>query len=241
MDQPELGKKIVELRKAKGFTQEELVEKCKLSVRTIQRIEAGEVVPRSYTVRIIFAALDYQSNEPKTESRPGFGVPMWLEQAYLYVLDLFNLRTNTMKKISILSVVAIAATFLFISVFTDGNAQGREKLEATIAVHNKNFVRWFNNGQIDSLVSIYHDDACLVSLGCGKPVIVSYFTSQFGHYKMKEIQTTDLSVSDALAVEKGQVVMIAMGGEEFLAEFLTEWKRVDGVWRIQKDMASIKH
>jgi len=36
MNQPDLGKKIAELRKAKGLTQEELVEKCNLSVRTLQ-------------------------------------------------------------------------------------------------------------------------------------------------------------------------------------------------------------
>jgi transcriptional regulator with XRE-family HTH domain len=59
MKQPELGKKISELRKAKGLTQEELVEKCNISVRTIQRIETGEVTPRSYTVKTILAALDY--------------------------------------------------------------------------------------------------------------------------------------------------------------------------------------
>ena len=59
MKQPELGKKISELRKAKGFTQEELVEKCNISVRTIQRIENGEVTPRSYTIKTILAALDY--------------------------------------------------------------------------------------------------------------------------------------------------------------------------------------
>jgi len=40
MNQPDLGKRIVELRKAKGLTQEELVAKCNLSVRTLQRIEA---------------------------------------------------------------------------------------------------------------------------------------------------------------------------------------------------------
>ncbi|MGM0473729.1 MAG: helix-turn-helix domain-containing protein [Bacteroidota bacterium] len=39
MAQPELGKRIAELRKARGLTQEELVEKCNLSVRTLQRIE----------------------------------------------------------------------------------------------------------------------------------------------------------------------------------------------------------
>lgn len=60
MKQPQLGKKISELRKAKGLTQEELVEKCNLNVRTIQRIEAGEVTPRSYTVKALFEALDYQ-------------------------------------------------------------------------------------------------------------------------------------------------------------------------------------
>jgi transcriptional regulator with XRE-family HTH domain len=59
MKQPDLGKKISELRKAKGLTQEELVEKCNISVRTLQRIETGEVMPRSYTIKTILAALDY--------------------------------------------------------------------------------------------------------------------------------------------------------------------------------------
>ena len=58
MKQPELGKKIYESRKAKGLTQEELVEKCNLNVRTIQRIEAGDVTPRSHTIKTIFEALE---------------------------------------------------------------------------------------------------------------------------------------------------------------------------------------
>src|SRR5690554_833768 len=59
MKQPELGHKILELRKAKGLTQEELVERCNINVRTIQRIEAGEVTPRSYTIKSIMDALEY--------------------------------------------------------------------------------------------------------------------------------------------------------------------------------------
>ncbi|MDD4637402.1 MAG: helix-turn-helix transcriptional regulator [Bacteroidales bacterium] len=58
MKQPELGRKISELRKAKGLTQEELVEKCNIGVRTIQRIETGEVTPRSYTIKAILGALE---------------------------------------------------------------------------------------------------------------------------------------------------------------------------------------
>ena len=58
MKQPQLGLKILELRQQKGFTQEELVEQCNVNTRTIQRIEAGEVMPRVYTVKTILAALD---------------------------------------------------------------------------------------------------------------------------------------------------------------------------------------
>jgi len=59
MKQPELGQKIQDLRKQKGLTQEELVEKCNINVRTIQRIEAGEVTPRPYTIKTILGALGY--------------------------------------------------------------------------------------------------------------------------------------------------------------------------------------
>ncbi|MFT5214007.1 MAG: transcriptional regulator with XRE-family HTH domain, partial [Patiriisocius sp.] len=67
MKQPELGQKILELRKQKGFTQEELVTQCNINVRTIQRIEAGEVNPRSHTIKIILEVLgaDYFQEEQK--------------------------------------------------------------------------------------------------------------------------------------------------------------------------------
>src|SRR5690349_8393279 len=57
--QPELGQRILELRRAKGLTQEELVDRCNINVRTIQRIEAGEVTPRMFTVKTILEALGY--------------------------------------------------------------------------------------------------------------------------------------------------------------------------------------
>lgn len=63
MKQPQLGQKIQEWRKAKGMTQEELVELCNINVRTIQRIEAGEVTPRSFTVKSILEALEVSPNE----------------------------------------------------------------------------------------------------------------------------------------------------------------------------------
>lgn len=57
MQQPELGRRLIALRKEKNLTQEELVEKSHVSVRTIQRIESGEVMPRLSTVKILWEAL----------------------------------------------------------------------------------------------------------------------------------------------------------------------------------------
>lgn len=81
MKQPELGKKISEWRKAKGLTQEELVEKCNLNVRTIQRIEAGEVTPRSYTIKAILDALEVEHSS-QLESEESFPVKV---PTYLYL------------------------------------------------------------------------------------------------------------------------------------------------------------
>ncbi|WP_245553412.1 helix-turn-helix domain-containing protein [Echinicola vietnamensis] len=60
MKQPELGKLIQQHRLSKGMTQEELVERCNINVRTIQRIEAGEVTPRAFTVKTIMEVLQIQ-------------------------------------------------------------------------------------------------------------------------------------------------------------------------------------
>ncbi len=117
--QPELGKRIADLRKAKGLTQEELVEKCNLNVRTLQRIESGEATPRTYTLRLIFEALEYSFDKPDDKGL----IIKRLEQFYISFIDLFNLKTNTMKKISILTVVTTAIILGFFAVNTSLSAQ----------------------------------------------------------------------------------------------------------------------
>jgi len=82
MKQPALGQHILALRQEKGFTQEDLVAQCNISVRTIQRIEAGEVVPRSYTVKTILAALG-EDFESFTESTVESG----LKKAFFLKID----------------------------------------------------------------------------------------------------------------------------------------------------------
>jgi len=63
MDKRSIAKKIIHYRKLKGITQETLSEATGLNVRTIQRIESGEVDPRLYTLKSIADALDVNLEE----------------------------------------------------------------------------------------------------------------------------------------------------------------------------------
>ena len=63
MDKTALAKKIIHFRKLRGITQEALSEATGLNVRTIQRIESGEVDPRLYTLKSIADALDVNLEE----------------------------------------------------------------------------------------------------------------------------------------------------------------------------------
>ena len=84
MKQPELGQKIAELRKSKGLTQEELVDLCNISVRTIQRIETGEVTPRSHTVRTILCALESDIKDFQKEETPPKELKKHLQPAWIF-------------------------------------------------------------------------------------------------------------------------------------------------------------
>ncbi len=57
MKQPGPGNKIDEIRHQKGITQQELADLCKVDIRTIQRIESGEVEPRMSTLKVIATGL----------------------------------------------------------------------------------------------------------------------------------------------------------------------------------------
>ena len=78
MNQPDLGLKVNELRQQKGFTQEQLAEKCEVSPRTIQRIEGGEVDPRSYTLQCLSNSLEFDFLKENSENEN-----LWLTALHL--------------------------------------------------------------------------------------------------------------------------------------------------------------
>lgn len=68
MNQPDLGLKITELRQQKGLTQEKLAEYCDVSARTIQRIESGDVEPRSFTRTSLSNILEFDLGRESTSN-----------------------------------------------------------------------------------------------------------------------------------------------------------------------------
>jgi transcriptional regulator with XRE-family HTH domain len=52
------AERILAIRKSKGFSQELLAEQSGVSLRTIQRVEQGETMPRGHTMQALATALD---------------------------------------------------------------------------------------------------------------------------------------------------------------------------------------
>jgi CubicO group peptidase (beta-lactamase class C family)/uncharacterized Tic20 family protein len=58
-----IGKNLVYQRKLKGYTQDTLSEKSKVTIRTIQRIEKDEVNPQLQTVKLLTDALEIEVDD----------------------------------------------------------------------------------------------------------------------------------------------------------------------------------
>ncbi|MEO1032058.1 MAG: helix-turn-helix domain-containing protein [Bacteroidota bacterium] len=74
MNKNSLSENLVYQRKLKGYTQEELSDKTSVTVRTIQRIEKGDVQPHLQTVKLLAVGLGVEVedlivlDDPKEET-----------------------------------------------------------------------------------------------------------------------------------------------------------------------------
>lgn len=63
MNKQTIKENLLYQRKLKGLTQDQLAEKTTVGVRTIQRIEKGEVQPHLQTVKLLAIGLDIEVND----------------------------------------------------------------------------------------------------------------------------------------------------------------------------------
>ncbi|OUS01045.1 hypothetical protein A9Q86_09890 [Flavobacteriales bacterium 33_180_T64] len=223
MKQPQLGKKISELRLAKGLTQTELAEKCNLSLRTIQRIESTEVTPRSYTLKLIFKTLDFDgfnstNNNSSVNSKGSF-----------------NLKKNVIRNILLLLITSLVSIVIF-KFISSYKVQSATEVKEIIQKNQSNIKRWINNKQVDSVLTKFSDNACILNSICGKFQIRKMINNNIDKdYKILDYNTIAISISDSIAVEKYESVYNYKGSSHKQIGIM-EWQLINGKWLIVNDM-----
>ncbi|GAB2469097.1 hypothetical protein GCM10011375_29310 [Hymenobacter qilianensis] len=97
---------IVALRKERGFSQEVLAERSGVSLRTIQRVERGETVPRGYTLQALATALESSiANFQMTEEQPMPAVPLADLRPDPQFLQLLNLSALSFLLLPLLNII----------------------------------------------------------------------------------------------------------------------------------------
>jgi transcriptional regulator with XRE-family HTH domain len=159
MNQPDFGNELAKIRKAKGLTQAELAQKCDVSYRTIQRIESGKVSPRIFTIKTLSVALDYDflkefsvnlSINDKFEYQ-GF---VLINKIIYKTIDLFNLKTNAMRKLSVLTVVFGLIGIGLFSILKKSNAQDSLKFTNFLTIESNESIT--KKEAIDIIEKIYN-------------------------------------------------------------------------------------
>ena len=140
MKQPAFGNNISTLRNQKGMTQKELADACAIDIRTIQRIEAGEVSPRKHTVRLLANALgcDTGTLTGAAEATPAaptdqFRLPFWAGITYTInaipvVFDLITHSLNAYFHVCVLLVHTVTCIFFFRGFYLLGRQSNNQVL-----------------------------------------------------------------------------------------------------------------
>ncbi len=125
MNQKSIGTRITELRKGKGYTQNDVVGKCNINIRTLQRIESDQVQPRPYTLKEILNALDYDydafnevSNDTTPKKEPVNAKPGFYDKVGTFIHQNKSIMTKTFfllcSAFAILFITNVATTDRFV-------------------------------------------------------------------------------------------------------------------------------
>jgi DNA-binding XRE family transcriptional regulator len=151
----DFGKRLVEVRKARGLTQDEVAERCNINVRTIQRIESGEVTPRAFTIKTISEVLKFDFFEASTTGNEADKKSRYARLKF-YLTDLFNLKTHAMRKITILAMLCLLVVLAVFAFMPKAEAKN-QKLPNFINTPERVEVAFTNDFTIDSLVYIKNE------------------------------------------------------------------------------------
>lgn len=151
MKQPALGITISTLRNQKGMTQKELAGACAIDIRTLQRIEAGDVTPRKHTLKLLSETLGcdisiFADNNTSTAIMPreiDHEVPanelkrsflagiLYAINAVLVVFDLITHSLNSYAHISTILIHTSACIFFCRGFYLIGKRHNNRVMEVS--------------------------------------------------------------------------------------------------------------
>jgi ketosteroid isomerase-like protein len=125
-----------------------------------------------------------------------------------------------------------------------------DDVRQAIERHNVNAVRWYAAGDVDSLVSIFAEDAWQMPPNCpplvGRTAIGEFWRNAVGWGQWEfTLKTQAVDVSGLMAVERGKYVLRFTAGSgappgmssfEDRGNYLVYWRQdVDKEWRVVAD------
>ncbi|NUY79286.1 DUF4440 domain-containing protein [Flavobacterium sp. MAH-1] len=146
-----------------------------------------------------------------------------------------------MKKLMILSTPVAMAIAIFFIATSQGFAQN--KVEKALAKANDNFLQAFNSGKMDAVKATYLESACSVpgpsAEICGSANIQKYFQTLYSEgFRFVDLKSNSISVTDSVAIDKG-IWIASVDGKKISGTYLTQWKLVDGAWKIENESSNV--
>jgi uncharacterized protein (TIGR02246 family) len=139
---------------------------------------------------------------------------------------------------------------LLLATRASGSPDAADRVRGVIERHNANAVRWYAAGDVDSLISIFAEDAWQMPPNnpalVGREAIRAYWRQALTWGKWAfTLQVQKVDVSGPLAVERGKYVLKFIAGPaappgmpsfEDHGNYLVHWRReADGQWRAVAD------
>jgi len=129
----------------------------------------------------------------------------------------------------------LSALALFVILCSSAGYSQKSSAEKFIERANQKFIKWFNSGKADSIVTQYHPKGCLATGGCGTAVIRNHYRSEVGKYTFRELTTLKVEVKDTVATETGNWRLTLATGNDLSGKYRTEWRKVNAGWVIFRE------
>ena len=129
-------------------------------------------------------------------------------------------------------------------------SQNPKDVRSIIERHNSSAARWYASGEIDSVASLFAEDAWQMPPNSpalvGREAIRQFWRQavKWGKWEFS-LQTQDVSVSGPVAIERGKYLLkfvagpaapLGMASFQDRGNYLVHWRREsDGEWRVAGD------